>query len=255
VQIPIPSETSVLAFVLVLCRIGALMMIAPMLSSRSVPMRVKAIFAIVVSLIVMPMIDQPDNLASMEVGAIVVAMVKEILIGFAIGFAAAVVVFAWQIGGAILDLMTGFSFGGVVDPIYGNQSSLLQQLYAMLAGMIFVSVGGEQWLLAAIARSFEKFPIGNSVPYEDFAQLALTVVTTSFVVGLGVIAPIFIALLLTDIAFGLVARAAPQTQILQVEFPIKIVVGVSMLIVSLPLMVPLFVRTLNRMLGIAVGGG
>jgi flagellar biosynthetic protein FliR len=252
---PMPTAAAIMGFVLVLTRIGAVMAIAPLFSSRAIPLRVRALVAVTVTFLVMPMVKLPSGLAHMSMPAMFEIMLKEAAVGLAIGFAAGVVMLAWAVGGAVLDLMAGFSFGGVIDPIYGNQTSILQQIYTLLAGMIFISVGGEQWVLAAISRSFERMPLTEAPAHSDFAALALSAVNTVFITGLGVIAPVFVALLLTDVAFGLVARAAPQTQIIQVEFPVKIVVGLSILIVSLPLMVPLFVDTLNRMLGIAVGGG
>lgn len=253
--LPIPAADTIMAFVLVLTRLGAVMIMAPLFSNRTVPVRVRAVVAVTLTVLLLPLVETPSNMSQMSFPETFALLLKEAAVGFVIGFAASIIVMAWSLGGAILDLMIGFSFGGVVDPIYGNQTSVIQQLYVLLAGVVFVSVNGDHWVLTAMARSFEKLPLNQAPVAGDFPDLAISAVTTTFVTGVGVVAPVFISLLLTDVAFGLVARAAPQTQIFGLEAPVKIAVALAILVVTLPLMVPIMITTLDRMLGLAVGGG
>lgn len=252
--LPLPDAASIIGFVLVLCRVGAVMALAPVFSGKAIPLRIRAMIAVGVTVVSFPVVEMPSSLATMPAPALMGIMAKEMLVGLAIGFAAGVVLTAWAVGGAILDLMTGFSYGGIIDPLYGNQSSILQQLYTLLAGMIFVTIDGDHILLGAISTSFDRLPLDAAPAATDFSSLALSCVSTVFVTGLGVIAPVFAALLLTDLAFGLVSRAAPQTQVFQLEFPVKIAVAITIMIISLPLMVPLLSRTLQSSLLLVLGG-
>lgn len=248
VEIPIPDPQQIAGFALVLTRIGAALALAPVISGRTIPNRIKAFIAIFLTLVTLPLVPLPSELAALSIPGLFLMMLKEAVIGLAIGLALGAIVAAWAMGGAVVDLMTGFSYGGVVDPQYGNQSSILQQVYVLLAGAIFITAGGEKWIIGATVSSFKNLPLDAAVDPGNFLQLALVVASTVFVTGLGVIAPILIALLLTDFAFGLIARAAPQTQVMQLEFPAKIGVALLLLIATLPWMVPYFVNSSTGLL-------
>lgn len=248
VDIPIPSPEQIAGFALVLTRIGAALALAPVISGRTIPNRIKALIAIFLTLVTLPLVPLPAELAALPLPGLFLMMLKEAVIGLAIGLALGAIVAAWAMGGAVIDLMTGFSYGGVVDPQYGNQSSILQQVYVLLAGAIFITVGGEKWIIEVTVNSFKTLPLDAAINPSDLVQLALAVATTVFVTGLGVIAPILIALLLTDVAFGLIARAAPQTQVMQLEFPAKIGIALLLLIATIPWMVPYFVNSSTSLL-------
>lgn len=248
VDIPIPSPEQIAGFALVLTRIGAALALAPVVSGRTIPNRIKAMIAIFLTLVTLPLVPVPPELGALPLPGLFLMMLKEAVIGLAIGLALGAIVAAWAMGGAVIDLMTGFSYGGVVDPQYGNQSSILQQVYVLLAGVIFITVGGEKWIIEVTVNSFKTLPLDATINPSDLLQLALAVATTVFVTGLGVIAPVLIALLLTDVAFGLIARAAPQTQVMQLEFPAKIGVALLLLIATIPWMVPYFVNSSTSLL-------
>ena len=254
-SIPIPSTVQIIGFVLILARVGAVFFLAPAISGRAIPGRVKSVLALFVSFLLVMLLPIPGSLAAAPIGEVAILMFKEIIVGLAIGLAIGAVVSAWALAGSYLDLSAGFSYGGVIDPQYGNQSAVLQQLYVLLAGVIFVTVGGLDIMMATIANSFHNIPLNGMPPSSDLAHLALDVITGVFVTGVGVIAPPLIALFLTDLAFGLVARAAPQTQIISLEFPVKITVAIVVIVATLPWMVPLFEKNLLRWSSLVLGGG
>ncbi len=249
-QLPIPDPQQIVGFALILTRVGATLSLTPVISGKTIPLKLKAIIAIALTLFTLPLVPVPAELAAVPLPELFILMLREAVIGLAIGLALGAIVAAWSLGGAVIDIITGFSYGGVIDPQYGNQSSILQQLYVLLAGVIFITVGGEQWLVSATVGSFQKLPLGATINPADFLELALAVITTVFITGLGVIAPLLIALLVTDAAFGLIARAAPQTQVMQLEFPVKIAVALFLLVATLPWMVPYFVRSSTNLLGL-----
>lgn len=248
VEIPIPGPDQIAGFFLILTRIGAAIALTPVVSSKAIPLRIKAMLAVFLAFATISVVPLPPELGALSIPGLFLLMLKEAVIGLAIGLALGAIVAAWAMGGAVIDLMTGFSYGGVIDPQYGNQSSVIQQVYVLIAGAIFITIGGERWLIEATVTSFRTIPLLDTVSPADLLQIALSVATAVFVVGLGVIAPVLIALLLSDVAFGLIARAAPQTQVMQLEFPAKIGVALLVIILTLPWMVPYFTRASTELL-------
>lgn len=250
-QLPFFGEQQIMTFVLVLCRTGAVLALAPMFSGRTVPMSIKGPAAVLLAVVLTPLAagKLPDSTS-----ALVGLAAKEVVVGLAIGLACGAVISAWQFAGAILDLSIGFSYGGVLDPVTGSTSQLMTQIYGLLAIAIFTAAGGEQYVLSALASSYHAVPVDSFPPAADFEAFAVFVAVQIFSVGLGVAAPVLIALLVTDVAFGLLAKAAPQTQILVVEFPVKIAVGLICVAASIPFMAPVFLDSLERLLRSAIGG-
>lgn len=247
------TAPNILGFLLVLGRLSGLMLVAPLYGGRVIPMPVKLALAFIFALSLLPVADPPDSLAQADVGTLAALMFKEIMLGVALGLAVALVTLAWQIAGSLLDLSVGFSYGGVLDPVTGNQTPQLQQLYGLLAVMLFLLLDGHELMLAALAKSFSLVALDQMVPEESFAKLILSVTLEMFRLGIGVCAPVLIALLLADLAFALVARVAPQTQIIQVEFAVKIPLALFAVAATLSFFAPVFSRGLREGLGLVVG--
>jgi flagellar biosynthetic protein FliR len=227
------GEQQAAGFFLVLGRIGPLFVLAPMLSSKLLPPRVRAIAAVGIAVGLTPIamrgMDVPvDGVALGEL------MLKEILVGLAFAFAVGVVFAAVSSAGAFLDTVIGFGYGHVVDPVTGAQAPVLSQIYALLGVLIFITIGGDAWMIQGLGRTYDL------VPLLDFPSIgALTAGTQAafsgiFVSALELAAPILLALIITDAAFGLVSRVVPQMNVFAVGFPAKIVVGLVIMVAALP---------------------
>jgi flagellar biosynthesis protein FliR len=159
---------------------------------------------------------------------------KELLVGLAYAFTLAAVFAAISVAGSFLDTAVGFSFGSLIDPITGNQSQMLSQLYAMVGVLVFIAINGDHWMIEGLARTYElvplnKFPsISNLVGGADHAFVGI------FASAIELAAPVLLAALLTDCAMGLVARVMPQLNVFAVGFPAKIAVSLLVIGVSLP---------------------
>ncbi len=247
------ASEQVLALVLVMCRVGGIMVLAPVFASQAIPKRVKGVFTVFLSIVFLHAanIHGADALSA---GTLALIMAKEIAIGLAIGLAAGAVVIAWQTAGAILDLTVGFSFAGIIDPSYGTQTGPYQQLLGLTAVAVYVAVGGDALLMKAVAHSYQVMPVMSLPPVGSFGQFAVLVASGVFVVALGICGPILIALLVVDVAFAVVSRIAPQTQIIQIEFPLKIAVSLIMVMVCLPFATGALKAGLVKLIGVAFGG-
>lgn len=246
------------AFLLALARVGPLFLLAPVFSSRMIPLRARLVVAAALALALSHLARRGAELPG-DPAALGALVVKEALVGLALAFAVSVLFAAVQTAGALLDGFTGFSFAAIVDPLTGNPGAVLAQLYALVAAALFLTIGGDAWLVAGLARSYEIVPLTASPDIGSVVAAAQHTFAGMFGAALEVAAPVIVALILTDGAFALVARVAPQLNILQVGFALKILVGLVLVAASLPFLAPWLgselERTLLDGLGGLVGGG
>jgi flagellar biosynthesis protein FliR len=227
------GERQVAGFVLVLGRIGPLFVLGPLFSLRMIPARARAIIAIALAVGLAPVALGEDRLPR-DLAPFVELLAKEVLVGFAFAFAIGVVIYAVQTAGALLDLFLGFALGGVVDPLTGVTSTVLAQFYAMLGLLVFVAIGGDAYVIQGLARTYEAVPLTDAPSLAALVGTVDTAFLTLFRSALEVAAPVLIAVVITDAAFGIVTRVVPQLNVLSVGFPAKIAIGLVVLAASLP---------------------
>jgi flagellar biosynthetic protein FliR len=220
-------------FVLVLARIGGLFFFAPVLSSKMIPPRAKFIAAGAIALAMTPLAESgkavpedPVELAGL--------LVKEVIVGLGIALALGVIAAAVHAGASIIDTIGGFSFASLVDPFTNMQGSPFANLYGVFATMVLLLSGGDHVMIQGLAKSYEMVPIDSSLDVGRLAELATTGLVEIFVIGLEVVAPVLLALVLTDMALGIVSRAVPQMNVLFVGMPAKIMVAFAVAAASLP---------------------
>jgi flagellar biosynthetic protein FliR len=220
-------------FMLVLGRIGPMFLLAPLFSSRSLPMRARGIAAVALAVGFAPLAvaGRQIPLDTLQFGSL---MLKEILVGLAYAFVVASLFAAVSAAGSLLDTLVGFSFGSLIDPLTGTQSAVLQQAYVMFATMVFIAIGGDRLMVFGLARTYD------TVPLLAFPSMTtLTAGVTHAFAGilasaLAVAAPVVIALVITDAAFGAVSRVVPTLNVFAVGFPAKIATGLLLVGATLP---------------------
>jgi flagellar biosynthetic protein FliR len=139
-----------------------------------------------------------------------------------------------QAGASLIDTTIGFSFATTIDPISNQQNAVLGQLYAVLIATVLLLTGGDKVLLWAIVDSYRIVPLDAYPHAAALTSTALTGFVGVFGIGLGIVAPVLIALVVVDGALALVARAVPQMNVFFVGVPAKIIVGLTALAASLP---------------------
>ena len=231
--LPQIAAKGIVAFVLVMGRVGPLFLLAPVFSSRMIPARVKAILAGAISLVMTPLAMHGERIPtdSLQVAPL---MVKEVTIGLAFALAIGVLAAAVQAAGGLLDTLIGFSFGATVDPINGNQGGAFARLYMMLGTAMFIAIGGDAWMLRGISRTFKLVPLTKAPQITSLVNGAEQAFAQIFVAAIEVAAPVLLALLITDVAFGVVSRVVPQLNIFAVGFPTKVAVAMLVVAASLP---------------------
>jgi flagellar biosynthesis protein FliR len=245
------SEEQVAGFMLVIARIAPLFLVAPMFSSKMIPARVRGIAAVGLAVGIAPLAMKGEHvpLDIMSLGALAV---KELLVGLAFSFAIAALFAAVTAAGSLADTLIGFSFGALFDPITGNNASVLSQAYSLVGVAIFIAIGGDGWVIQGLNHTYDLVPL---VDYPALGPMVAGVqhaFVGIFVAAVELAAPVLLAVIITDAAFGVVARVVPQLNVFQVGFPAKVTVGLLVIGVSLPFAAGWISDELQRSVGAAL---
>ncbi|MFA7248985.1 MAG: flagellar biosynthetic protein FliR [Dehalococcoidia bacterium] len=224
-------------FLLVLARLSAAIVAAPLLGARSVPAQAKIGLALLLSLIVVPLQSAQLTAIPTNLFVFVTLVGSEVLIGIALGIGVSLVFSAMEMGASLISVQMGFGLGGVFDPISGAQSGALEQFYRVFVTLIFFAMNGHHLVIRGLIQTFEVVPAGTA----DLSLIAgarvVPFFASLFVAAVQVALPAMGALMLTDLALALVGRTVPQLNVLVVGFPVKIGVGLVVLAASMPLTV------------------
>ena len=223
----------VIGFFLVLARVSPLFVLAPLFSSPMVPVRVRSTIAVSLAIGLTPIAMHGHPVPTDPI-AIAGLLICNLLVGLAFAFAVGVVFSAVEAAGAFVDVISGFSYGALIDPLNGNPGGVLTSFYGLVGLGLFVAVGGDAWTLRGIARTLTLVPLTQAPQIASLTAGVETAFGSLFVSALEVAAPALLALLVTDITFGMVSKVVPQMNLFAVGFPLK--VGVALLVVgaSLP---------------------
>ncbi len=227
------GEQQLPGFFLVLARLTPLFVLAPLFSSKLIPRRVRGIVAVALAIGLTPVVVG-DRRIPLDLVAYVGLMGKELLVGLGFAFVLATLFAALQVAGTFIDTLIGFSFGALVDPVNGTNTTVLAQMYTMLGVIIFIAIGGEAWVLGGFARTFEIVGVLEMPSLNALVAGAVDAFVGVFFAAVQIAGPILLALILTDAAFGLVSRVVPQLNVFAIGFPSKLVVGLVLIGVTLP---------------------
>jgi len=237
------SEQQVAAFFLVLARISPLFILAPLFSSKMIPGRVRTIIAVGLAVGLMPVVKH--GVIDLDPLAFAGQVVKEVVVGLAFAYGLAAMFAGLQVAGSLLDTLIGFSFGSLVDPVTGNQSTVIAQLYSLFGVAILIAIGGDAWIIKGLARTYDAVPMLDAPAIGSLVEGAQVAFSGIFVSAFMIGAPVIIALIITDAAFGVVSRVVPQMNVFAVGFPAKLIVGLVLLGASLPFVSNFFIGSLQ----------
>ena len=141
---------------------------------------------------------------------------------------------ALSAAGSFIDTSIGFSYGSLVDPLTGTQSTVLSQAYSLVGMLIFIAIGGDGWVVQGLARTYDMVGLDQAPALGRLVGGVDAVFGSIFISAIEVAGPVLLALILTDAAFGVVSRVVPQLNVFAVGFPAKIVVGLLLVTATLP---------------------
>jgi flagellar biosynthesis protein FliR len=238
-------------FFLALTRILSALIAIPVLGGQTIPAQVRIAFGVVLTLIIFPWQQLPTDAESLVFLAFAVAILKELIIGTLIGFAASLTFGTMQIVGEVMGMGSGFGSSRVFNPAISDTGSAFNQLFTIVSMMIFLIIDGHHLVILALAKTFEILPINGPLPTTAFDVLA-RMTSQLILTGIQMALPVMAALTITDIGLGLVARVAPRIQIFFLGLPLKVAVSLfalgSLFLIIFPAMHNLYGDMGNRML-------
>lgn len=227
------SEEQVAGFMLVIARIAPLFLVAPLFSSKMIPSRVKGIAAVGLAVGIAPLATKGQHVP-LDVWGLGALAIKELLVGLAFAYALSVLFAAVSAAGSLADTLVGFSFGALVDPVTGNNTSILSQAYSLVGIAVFIAINGDAWVIQGLHRTYDLVPLMGTPVLGSMVAGVQHAFTGIFIAAVELAAPVILAVMITDAAFGAVARVVPQLNVFAVGFPAKVTVGLLVIGVSLP---------------------
>jgi flagellar biosynthetic protein FliR len=224
-------------------RIGACFMVAPIFGAHFVPRRAKLLLAGAVTIIVAPLVP-PPQVATISAAAVVVT-IHQIIIGVAVGFALQLIFDSLAMGGQLLSNTMGLGFAFNVDPLRGASTPVLGQFYMILVTLTFVALNGHLVLIEMLARGFTTLPVGMQSLDGNALWMLVGWGGQVFSGALAVALPGITALLVVNIAFGVMSRAAPTLNLFAVGFPITLTFGLLIIYAGLPSVQARFIESLD----------
>ena len=227
-------------FLLALVRTSAWMATSPPFNTRLVSRYVKLGVAAGISFVLAPKI--PADQVTLEAGPLMVMVVTQIVTGLALGFLTQLVFAAVSAAGSLIDMFGGFTLSQSFDPLLNNQTSVFGRFYQLLATTLLFVTSGHLMLIKGFMTSFEAVPLGG-VEFDNFKELLLKDMSMFLLSAVEIAGPLLVAYFLTEVALGLLSKAAPQLNILTFGLPLKILLTLMLVAAAVPL-VPGAVETL-----------
>lgn len=218
-----------------LFRVAALVTAAPIFGARTVPMRIKLVFSLMLTLLVMPILP-PMPVVDPISGEAVLITLNQILIGVGMGLALQFVFAMFVVGGQIIAYQMGLGFATMVDPTSGTSVPVISQFYVIMLTLIFFILDGHLVFIDVLAESFRTLPVGmDGLTREGFWAFAVWG-GNMYSGAVKIALPAIASLLLINLTFGIVTRAAPQFNVFSLGFPIAILTGFLIMMLTLEAM-------------------
>ena len=232
-------------YILPFARLSGFLMSLSVVGSRNFPARFRLLLALSITVVVVPVIPESTAVNPFSVKSFIL-IAEQTLIGVALGFVSRLMLETFVVGSQIIAMQSGLGFASLVDPSNGNSVPALGQFFLMLTTLLFISVDGHLVMIRLVVESFTSFPIGSSASISElFIQLvnwASWVFAAALLMALVSIA----SLLIVNISFGIMTRAAPQINVFAVGFPLTMVAGLILVWLSLVFFLPHFENQLVR---------
>lgn len=213
-------------------RIGGFVLSAPIIGSSIVPRSARIALSVALAFLLAPTIAVPAALSVFS-GAGMLASVNQIMIGLAIGMVVQLLFDALALAGQTISMTMGLGYATLVDPQHGANTAVLGQMFTIFGTLIYLSLNGHLALLGSFVRSFQTMPVGAEILGRNFFGSVAGWGAHVFESGLLIALPATVALIIVNLALGVVTRAAPQLNLFGIGFPITMLAGFFVLIVGL----------------------
>ncbi len=228
-----------LSGIYIFSRIIGFFRFCPVFNRKEIPGMVKLALALMFTVILIGLISPGIADIKAAKDSMLLSIILNFAVGAIIGYLAQLILIAIDAGADMINMQMGLSSAMVLDPTTSSQVSILTKLFSLLGLLIFIELGGIYWLMQALLRSFEIFPLyATSLPLSQLVNFDYLIKMTSNVLfmGLQIASPVLLATLGQDIILGVISKTAPQVNVFQLSFLFKPVFGAAILVWIMPML-------------------
>jgi len=227
--LPFPSPREVIFFMLVLSRVAGIFAALPVFGGRRMPLRVKVITVLMITLVCFPALSVSIPQVPGDVFSLALLLLSEVMIGLTLAFIAQIIFAAVEFSGQIIGMQMGLTISSIIDPSQGTQTQLMAVVQTLFATLMFLTLNIHHIFIRAIMDSFKVIPLGGWRLSGELVHFLVMRTADIFIIGIRLAAPVMVALLLTTVALGIMARAFPQMNIFMISLPLNIGLGLIIL--------------------------
>ena len=243
----LPSLAAV--FLLMFARLGTMAMLMPGLGERGVPMRVRLVIAVVLTLVLMPLYREAYTVdLAQGFAPILGILIQEVLIGAVLGLTARLALSALLVAGTAIAFQLGLGFSMAVDPTQDQQSVLVSNFLAILGVALIFATDMHHLAIGALDESYSLFKPGTMMPSGDVAELMISTVSGAFRVGIQLAAPFLVFGIIFNVGLGVLARLMPQLHVFFLGLPASILIGFAILLALVGVLMTTFLAYLGEVL-------
>jgi len=237
VQIEIANLIDMLSiYVWPFIRVGAFLMVMPLIGGSFVPVKVRLLIAVVLTIAIAPTVPPAQTQDVLSVAGLVM-MIQEIGIGVAMGFLVQLVFDAIALGGQVIGMSMGLGFAVFLDRARGVSVPVLGQMFLMLGMLVFLAIDGHLAMIRLLAGSFQAWPMSQGGLTLPILSEILIWTSQLFVFALKIALPAITALLVVNLSFGVMSRAAPTLNLFAVGFPVSMLLGFAVIFLNMDILI------------------
>jgi len=239
--LPFTSPREVIFFALVLSRVAGIFSAVPVFGGRTVPLKIKVIIIMMVTLVCFPVLSITAPQVPTDVFTLALLVMREVMVGITLGFITRIIFSAVEFSGQIIGMQMGFTISSIIDPSQGTQTQIMSVVQTLLATLMFLSMNIHHLFIRTIVDSFRIIPLGGWHLNAEIISFLVKGTADIFILGIRLAAPVMVALLLTSVTLGIMARAFPQMNIFMISMPLNI--GIGFIVLGLTLTIFFHVLT------------
>ncbi len=221
-------------FLIALVRFSGFFLNTPVYSQSIIPARIKAGLAALCAMLILPHLIRTQSLPSLSVMEYGLMVIKELVLGFLMGYMVVLIMDVLRFAGQVVGMQVGFSFVQVADPSSSQGLGIVAEFFQLSGTLMFLVIGGHLVVLRAFFTSFDMIPVAGFQFNPGMVEEVVLYSRMVFAVGLQIAMPIVAIVLMGDVGLGIIARTVPKMNIFQVGFSLKILGGLSILVILIP---------------------
>ncbi|MDO9068553.1 MAG: flagellar biosynthetic protein FliR [Deltaproteobacteria bacterium] len=227
--LPFPSPREVIFFMLVLSRVAGIFAAMPVFGGRSVPARIKMLIILMITLVSFPTLSVSIPQMPSDAFSLALLALTELMVGLTLAFITQIIFAAVEFSGQIIGMQMGLTISSIIDPSRGTQTQIMSVVQTLFATLMFLSLNIHHIFIRAIIDSFRVIPLGGWRLSGELVNFLVMSTADVFIIGIRLAAPVMVALLLTSVALGIMARAFPQMNIFMISLPLNVGLGLIVL--------------------------